>query len=165
MILIALGGNIASVAGDARQTLASALAVMPEYGIVPQQVSPFYRTAPVPASDQPWFVNAVARVATALNPPALLQSLLQLEARFGRQRGQNGATANAPRTLDLDLLDFNGLVQNTPTLHLPHPRLHQRAFVLIPLHAIAPDWQHPVTHQPLATLLAALTPQGVEKLG
>src|SRR5205085_3008014 len=96
--------------------------------------------------------NAVAAVATALEPAALLDRLLALEARFGRIRG----APNADRTLDLDLLDFDGRQLQTEILVLPHPRLHQRRFVLAPLCELAPEWRHPVLGLTAAALLARL---------
>ena len=93
----------------------------------------------MPRSDQPWFVNAVAAVATDLAASDLLQLLHAVEAQFGRVRGM----PNAARTLDLDLLDYDGRAADGLELTLPHPRLHQRRFVLLPLAEIAPDWRHP----------------------
>ena len=93
----------------------------------------------MPVSDQPWFVNGVARVETTLDPTALLSLLRRLEQEFGRQR----SVRNAARTLDLDIIDYDGKVENTPELTLPHPRMQDRAFVLLPLAEIAPGWRHP----------------------
>jgi len=141
VILIALGANLPSRAGPPAATLAAALAELEREGVRIEKVSRLYRTAPVPASDQPDYVNAVAIVTTTLDPKALLLLLHRIEARFGRARG----APNAARTLDLDLLDYDGSVadgRDGPVL--PHPRLHERAFVLVPLAEIAPDWRHPV---------------------
>ncbi|HUK60548.1 MAG TPA: 2-amino-4-hydroxy-6-hydroxymethyldihydropteridine diphosphokinase [Stellaceae bacterium] len=141
MILIALGANLPSRAGPPAATLAAALAELETEGVRVEKVSRLYRTAPVPASDQPDYINAVAIVTTALDPKALLLLLHRIEARFGRVRGAR----NAARTLDLDLLDYDGSVadgRDGPVL--PHLRLHERAFVLVPLAETAPDWRHPV---------------------
>jgi 2-amino-4-hydroxy-6-hydroxymethyldihydropteridine diphosphokinase len=114
--------------------------------------SAWYRTAPVPASGQPWFVNLVVRVATALPPEALLAEMQRIEREIGRLRGAR----NAARIVDLDLLDYDGRRLETATLTLPHPRLAERAFVLVPLRDVAPDWRHPVSGLALSELLARL---------
>jgi 2-amino-4-hydroxy-6-hydroxymethyldihydropteridine diphosphokinase len=160
MILIAMGANLPSVAGPPQQTLEAALAALAEAGIALEQRSAWYRSAPLPAGDQPWYINGVISVATRLAPVELLGVLHRVEARFGRVRRQR----NEPRILDLDLLDYNSkLRQETPVL--PHPRLHERAFVLLPLADIAPDWRHPASGARLAALIAALPPgQVVERL-
>ena len=135
-VFVGLGANL----GDARATLTTAaksLATLPHTQLV--KLSPIWRSAPVNATG-PDFFNAVAELRTALEPEVLLRHLHGLEEEHGRQRPY----ANAPRTLDLDLLLFGARVLNTPTLTLPHPRLHQRAFVLLPLLHLAPDLQHPV---------------------
>jgi 2-amino-4-hydroxy-6-hydroxymethyldihydropteridine diphosphokinase len=153
MILLGIGSNLA--APDHRLPLETALAavgVLPALGIDVTICSPWYESEPVPPSDQPWFVNAVAAVATSLPPEALLDRLLQLEQRFGRRRG----SINAARTLDLDLLDYDGMLIDTTTLALPHPRLHLRRFVLAPLCDIAPGWRHPRFGGTAAELLAGL---------
>src|SRR5262245_43879370 len=131
MILIGLGANLAHPRfGPPRATLEAALQALAARGLVLQARSPWYRTAPIPASDQPWFVNGVAAVATAPAPAALLDLLLGLEAEFGRVRAER----NAPRLLDLDLLAYGELVSGPGEVPvLPHPRLHERAFVLLPL--------------------------------
>jgi len=118
------------------------------------RVSPWYCTAPVPASDQPWYQNAVIEVATDLGPDELLAALHEVEEAFGRVR----TIANAARVIDLDLLDFRGEIapESPGRATLPHPRLAARAFVLRPLADLAPDWRHPVTGQPIQALLAAL---------
>ena len=155
MILIGIGSNLAPPPYSApREVAEAALAALPGAGIDVVAHSSWYFSEPVPVSDQPWFVNAVAAVATGLDAPALLAALLALEGRFGRERGAR----NAARTLDLDLLDYDGFVCATPALVLPHPRLHERRFVLEPLREIAPDWRHPVLGRALGDLLAGLPP-------
>lgn len=129
---IALGANL----GDARETVRQAMAGLdrlPETRLL--RTSSLYLTAPVGLLDQPDFINAVAAVETTLPAAALLQALLEAEQQQGRVR----SIANAPRTLDLDILLYGDLVLDTPALTLPHPRLHLRAFVLEPLAEIAPD--------------------------
>ena len=108
----------------------------------------------MPASDQPWYVNAVAEVASELPADALLAELHAVEAEFGRRR----TVPNAARPIDLDLLDYHGEIAagGPGRATLPHPRMTGRAFVLRPLADLAPDWRHPVTGQPIGELLAAL---------
>jgi 2-amino-4-hydroxy-6-hydroxymethyldihydropteridine diphosphokinase len=123
-------------------------------GVQVLRVSPWYHTAPVPASDQPWYQNAVIEVGTTLGPDKLLATLHEVEEAFGRVR----SVANAARMIDLDLLDFRGeIAPEAPgRATLPHPRLATRGFVLRPLADLAPDWRHPVTGEPIQALLAAL---------
>ena len=162
MILIGIGGNLDSPRfGPPRETLTAALAMLDRESISILARSGLYRSEPVPRSNQPWFVNAVISVATELSASELLAKLQRLEMRFGRVRGER----NAARILDLDLLDYEGAVMHTPTLVLPHPRLHERRFVLVPLVGIAPGWQHPILGVSAAELLARLPPdQQVEPL-
>jgi 2-amino-4-hydroxy-6-hydroxymethyldihydropteridine diphosphokinase len=151
MILIALGGNLPSQAGEPAQTLAAALVSLDQHGVKVCAVSSYYVTAAWPDPSDPPFVNAVARIETSLAPGALMNLLHQTETAFGRVRSKK----NAPRTLDLDLLDYDGRVAHGPPV-LPHPRLTARAFVLAPLADVAPDWRHPVSRQSVRDLLAAL---------
>lgn len=151
MILIALGANLPSPThGAPRNTLEAALAAISESGIEVVSVSNWYATTPVPASDQPHFVNIVAALATDLGSGPLLDMLHRIEESFGRVRGER----NAARVLDIDLIDFEGQI-STDWPVLPHPRMDQRAFVLVPLRDAAPDWRHPVTGLSVAELVAA----------
>jgi len=157
MILIGLGANLASAEfGAPPGSLEAALALIAEHGVRIVARSRWYHSAPVPPSDQPWFVNGVASVETALEPAALLEALHDVEARFGRVRREK----NAARVLDLDLLaydDRESAEGETPIL--PHPRLHERAFVLRPLGEIAPNWRHPRLKRPVEALIAELPPE------
>ncbi|TMJ29043.1 MAG: 2-amino-4-hydroxy-6-hydroxymethyldihydropteridine diphosphokinase [Alphaproteobacteria bacterium] len=163
-IFLGLGANLPHERlGPPRGTLEAALAELGRRGVRTVRVSPWYRTAPVPASDQPWFVNAVAEVASVLPPDALLAELHAVEAAFGRAR----TVPNAARPIDLDLLDYRGEVApgGPGRATLPHPRMTGRAFVLRPLADLAPAWRHPVTGRPIGELLTALpADQGAERL-
>lgn len=155
MAYIGLGANL----GDARATLQAALQALDDQsGGRLLRASSFWRTAPIDAGG-PDYLNAVAVLETALAPEALLDALQAIEQRFGRQR----PFVNAPRTLDLDLLLHGDAVVATPRLTLPHPRLHQRAFVLQPLLEVAPGLQAPGLG-PLAAHLAATAGQRVQRL-
>lgn len=151
MILIALGSNLPSLAGDPSATLRAALMHLAQNGVPQLAVSRFYSTPAWPDPGDPAFVNAVARVMTELSPSELIARLHETETAFGRLRD----TRNAPRTLDLDILDYDGRVEQGPPV-LPHPRMETRAFVLIPLRDVAPDWRHPVSGRSVEELLAAI---------
>jgi len=152
---IALGANL----GDARATVEAALAALerlPATRVVAR--SSLYRSTPLDA-EGPDFVNAVAAVDTELDAPTLLEALHAIEAAHGRKR----PFRNAPRTLDLDLLIFDDLVCASPELTLPHPRLHERAFVVVPLAEIAPQLVAPGL-APLDELRRAVAGQRLDKL-
>ena len=163
-IFIGAGANLPHpIHGAPRQALEAALAELGRRGVSVIRVSPWYRTAPVPASDQPWYVNAVAEVVTTLAPDELLAVLHEVEQSFGRVR----TVANAARMIDLDLLDFRGKTAagGPGRAILPHPRMAARAFVLQPLADLAPAWRHPVSGTPIQALLAALPAgQTIERL-
>jgi len=162
MILIGIGGNLDSARfGPPRDTLSAALVALTAERIRILTRSGWYRTEPVPQSDQPWFVNAVVSLATELSAKDLLTVLQTTERHFGRIRGE----PNGPRILDLDILDYQGEVMNATSLVLPHPRLHERRFVLMPIAEIAPDWRHPILGLTAAQLLARLSSeQQIERL-
>jgi 2-amino-4-hydroxy-6-hydroxymethyldihydropteridine diphosphokinase len=154
MILIALGANLPSRAGAPAATLHAALAELACESVRIAAVSSFYRTAAWPNPSDPSFVNAVARIETQLSSQTLIAQLHDVERSFGRERGAR----NAPRTLDLDLLDYEGRVESGPPV-LPHPRISSRGFVLMPLREVAPDWRHPVSGLAVDALIIALAPQ------
>ncbi|GAA0539060.1 2-amino-4-hydroxy-6-hydroxymethyldihydropteridine diphosphokinase [Rhizomicrobium palustre] len=151
MILIALGANLDSSVGEPHVTLKAALKELAAQSVRVLKVSALYRTPAWPDPADPPYVNAVAEIATERDPASLLTLLHAVEERFGRVR----AHVNGPRTLDLDLLAYDERIE-TDWPVLPHPRLSERAFVLVPLSDIAPDWRHPVSRVPLSQLLSAL---------
>ncbi len=155
MIIIALGANLPDAEGrsplQACLRAVQGLAALPGLRLV--ATSRWYRTAPVPPQPgAPEYINGVVRLEGEAEPAALLAALHALEASAGRQR----TFLNAPRTLDLDLIDLNGLVRDRPDPVLPHPRAHLRRFVLQPLAEVAPGWVHPRLGQTVAALLAGL---------
>lgn len=157
MILIALGANLPDAAGRPPlavcQAAAAALGRLPGLRLV--ALSSWWRSAPVPPSGQPDYINGVARLEGAAEPAALLAALQALEAGAGRVRG----VPNAARPLDLDIIDIDGIVRDAPDPVLPHPRAHLRAFVLCPLAEVAPDWRHPRLGVGVAHLLAGVADQ------
>ena len=154
-VFVGLGANLGDPQATLKHALA-ALAALPQTERVAQ--SSLYRTAPLQASG-PDFINAVAELRTALEPQALLRALQAIESQHGRERPY----LNAPRTLDLDLLLFGQRVVQEPGLEVPHPRLHERAFVLQPLLELAPTLVHPRLGS-LQLLLAATLDQRIERL-
>ena len=153
---VALGANLEDPAAQVRAAL-EALAALPGVRLI--RASSLYRTAPVGVTGQPDYINAVAEVCTDLPPGELLAALFRIEERFGRERHYR----YAPRTLDLDLLLHGDLVLHTQELTLPHPRLHLRAFVLVPLAEIAPDLRLPGRGS-VAAWLPAVASQRIERL-
>ena len=152
---IALGANLPSPAGSPSQTLDAAIARLSELGHITSQ-SPYYITEPVGFADQPSFLNAAVALETTLDPQSLLDHLLQIERSLGRDRTH--IIPNGPRTLDLDILLYGGQIIHSPGLVIPHPRMAERAFVLTPLAAIAPNTIHPVLLRTMSQLLKDLSP-------
>jgi 2-amino-4-hydroxy-6-hydroxymethyldihydropteridine diphosphokinase len=153
---VGLGANLDNPLQQVRQAISELDAI--EHTRV-LAASSLYRSAPVGYADQPDFINAVAKLQTGLSPRRLLDALHVIENRHGRRR----SVRNAPRTLDLDLLLYGALVVREEDLILPHPRMHERAFVLLPLAEIAADASLP-GYPPLAQLLAQVDRSGVNKL-
>ena len=153
---IALGSNL----GDSQKTLESALVALDQTPEITWQArSHWYITAPV-GPPQPDFLNGCALLLTTLTPQALLATLLEIEQQFGRVRQERWG----PRSLDLDLLLFDDLILETNSLTLPHPHMTERAFVLVPLAEIAPDWVEPVSGKAIADLVQAVDCSGVRRL-
>jgi 2-amino-4-hydroxy-6-hydroxymethyldihydropteridine diphosphokinase len=157
-ILIGLGANLPSPRyGPPVATLEAALSALADRGLQVVARSGWWESAPVPASDQPWYVNGVIEVRTKLGPEDLLALLHGVEADFGRIR----TVPNAPRVLDLDLLAYGSLLRSGPEPPLlPHPRLAERAFVLRPLAQIRANWRHPATNLTVAEMIARLPAGG-----
>ncbi len=156
-VFIGLGSNLDDPDWQIQQAMRE-IDEIPDTGLV--RLSSHYQTAPVGLVDQPPFVNAVVQVETILSPHELLHHLAEIEQRHGRVRGEK----NGPRTLDLDILLFNDWRIDDAQLVLPHPRMHERAFVLVPLVEIAPDAQIPGRGY-ARELLAGMDRRGVHRLG
>lgn len=164
MIVLSYGANLPGPMGPPRKSLVAALEALEAAEVRVTARSPLYRTAPVPPSGQPDFFNGVALLETELAPEALMDVCHAIERRFGRARRERWAA----RTLDLDVVDYHGFVtfngwsggrrapEDPRALCLPHPRAHERAFVLAPLAVVAPGWRHPVFGFGAAALLARL---------
>lgn len=155
MILIGLGANLDSVYGAPEQSLKACVRLLEEHKMKVLEFSSIWISAPVPVSDQPWYHNAVCSVGTSLSAQEILAVLSKIEKSAGRERH----TRNEARVLDLDLLIFHDEIIEAENLIVPHPRMHERAFVLYPLHEIAPNWIHPVLDQSLDQMIKAM-PQG-----
>jgi 2-amino-4-hydroxy-6-hydroxymethyldihydropteridine diphosphokinase len=153
---IALGSNL----GDSLATLEAALLALDEHAdIALVSHSSWYKTRPI-GPPQPDYLNACALLQTPLEPLPLLEQLLAIESRFGRVRGERWG----PRSLDLDILLYGDQRVDTDRLQIPHPRMRERAFVLVPLAEIAADWVEPVSGLSIAALCEALDASGVELL-
>ena len=159
---IGMGANLASHDSSPEATLVAAAERLTSLGHIVARSS-LYSTAPVGFADQPRFLNAVIALETGLAPRTLLQRLLAIEKDFGRDRSVG--IPNGPRTLDLDILLFGDLVLHEAHLQIPHPRLAERAFVLVPLNEIAPDALDPRSGLSISQLLAALLAQSPQEAG
>ena len=150
-VIVALGASLPDGYPSLEALLEAALVELGARGVRVLVRSCWWRSAAWPDPAEPEYRNGVALVETALGPEALMAALLSVETGFRRERGAR----NAPRTLDLDLIAYGRTVVDTPDLTLPHPRAHQRRFVMGPLAQIAPDWRHPVSGQTAAQLAAS----------
>ncbi len=152
MIYLGLGANVPGKYGPPEKAIQAALDEIgadPEIEVV--AASSIWHSAPVPLSNQPWFANAVCAVKTYLPPGALLARLKKIEQNAGREERER----NAPRVLDLDIIAYGKFIAMDAPI-LPHPRMHERAFVLYPLQEITPDWLHPALEIPLSELIETL---------
>ena len=158
-IYLGIGANLVPDGfTTAQEGCLAAIDSLSEEAIEVVAVSPWYKSAPVPISDQPWFFNAVVEISTALAPEEVIAILHHREARFGRVRVER----NEARVLDIDIVDFASRVMDG-NLVLPHPRMHERAFVLRPLADLAPNWTHPISGIHIADLIKNVDPdQDVE---
>jgi 2-amino-4-hydroxy-6-hydroxymethyldihydropteridine diphosphokinase len=161
-IFIAIGANLPDGAGRSPlqicESAATDICTLPGLGSCVR--SRWFSSAPIPLSDQPRYINGVIRTEGKIDPDALLFALQAIETKAGRVR----SVTNAARTLDLDIIDMAGLVRAAPDPILPHPRAHERAFVLFPLRDVAPDWVHPQSLLTLKELLGLLPPQDISPL-
>ena len=160
-ILLALGANVAGRWGRPRESLTRALSELQNHGVQIAGVSNYYTTEPLSDAPQPRYLNAVVAAQTHLAPGTLLRLLKQLE----RSAGRRATRAGSQRPLDIDILDYGGRRISWPVrrrersrLILPHPEMHARAFVLVPLRDVAPHWRHPVLGVQVNRLLAQLAP-------
>lgn len=164
-IFVAIGANLPSPRfGAPPASFAAALDLLRSRGVEVLAVSRWYRSPPLPPSPQPHYINGVIEVRFDRSPGDLLSLLQQVERMFGRVRGER----NAARSLDLDLLAYGGdvIAGGAGGLEVPHPRLSQRSFVLLPWAELSPAWRHPVTGLTVAEMIARLPPgQEIELLG
>ncbi len=163
MILIGLGANLPTrTYGPPRATLGAALCLLEEQGYEVCERSPWYESAPVPISDQPWFVNGVCQINTREPAEKIIKVLLGLENRIGRVRTYQ----NAARIIDLDLLAYDNDIitaNEDSDLSVPHPRMYGRSFVMLPLADIAPNWIDPVSGRHVNAIVADLSEEQVAK--
>jgi len=159
---VAIGANLPGLDGSSPYAVcARAITEIAALPYVERVVrSRFFSSAPIPAGDQPRYLNAVLRLHGTVTPERLLADLQAIETRFGRVR----SVANAPRILDLDIVDSEGARRDKPDPILPHPRAHLRAFVLLPLRDVAPAWVHPGLAQSIGSLIASLPAQDIHPL-
>jgi 2-amino-4-hydroxy-6-hydroxymethyldihydropteridine diphosphokinase len=155
-VYLGLGANV----GDRLANLRTALARLQTLARL-EDVSPLYETEPQGVTDQPPFLNAVCRITTGLEPPDLLRFLQNLEREIGRRPG---GQRWGPRPIDLDILLYDERVVDTPELKIPHPRLAERAFVLVPLCDLAPALRHPLLGKTMRELLASVEERGVKEI-
>jgi 2-amino-4-hydroxy-6-hydroxymethyldihydropteridine diphosphokinase len=153
-VYLALGTNLGDRTANLKQAIAS---LTPQLEV--KAKSGIYETPPWGFEDQPKFLNQVLKAKTYLDPEPLLKHLKRLEVALGRKE----SFPNGPRLIDIDILFYDDRAINTPSLVIPHPRLHERAFVLLPLMDIAPDLKHPVTQKSVREMAEQINTAGIEK--
>jgi 2-amino-4-hydroxy-6-hydroxymethyldihydropteridine diphosphokinase len=153
VVFLSLGSNV----GDREANLRTAIAALPDVGVVVQKISPIYETEPVDLLEQPWFLNCVVEGETVVPPLELLRALREIEQRMGSKK----LVARGPRLIDLDILLYGSQTIETPELLVPHPRMLSRRFVLEPLAEIAPDARHPSWSANAGDLLAACADRSI----
>jgi 2-amino-4-hydroxy-6-hydroxymethyldihydropteridine diphosphokinase len=154
IVYLALGSNLGDRSANLKQAIA---ALTPQLEV--KAKSQVYETPPWGIEDQPKFLNQVVKAKTYLEPEQLLKHLKRLEVALGRKE----SIPNGPRLIDIDILFYDDVVLNTPALVIPHPRLHERGFVLLPLMDIAPDLVHPVSKQSVREMATVSNVEGIEK--
>jgi 2-amino-4-hydroxy-6-hydroxymethyldihydropteridine diphosphokinase len=155
-VYLALGSNL----GDRRANIESALKRLDESGVRVRQVSSLYRTEPVGYTAQPWFVNCAAEVGTDLMPLQLVRRCQAIQREMGRRPGPR----NGPRLIDIDVLLYENAVVRSAEVTIPHPRMAERRFVLVPLNEIAGDAEHSLTRQTVREMLGSAPPAAVVRL-
>jgi 2-amino-4-hydroxy-6-hydroxymethyldihydropteridine diphosphokinase len=156
-VYLSLGSNI----GDREANLRAAIERLTAAAVEVRRQSRIYETEPVGFADQRWFLNMAVEAATGLFPLQLLTRIGKIEQALGRVR----TIPNGPRTIDIDILLYGSTVMSTARLEIPHPRMHQRRFVLAPMVDLAPDLRHPQTHQTMRQLLDAAPPEVIRVVG
>jgi 2-amino-4-hydroxy-6-hydroxymethyldihydropteridine diphosphokinase len=152
-VFLSLGSNV----GDRQENLRTAIAALPGAGVEVKRVSSIYETEPVDLLEQPWFLNCVVQGETAVPAVELLRVLREVERRMGSKK----LIARGPRLIDIDILLYGQQTIDAPNLQVPHPRMHLRRFVLVPLVELAPDVRHPSWRGTAAELLAATEDKSV----
>tara|TARA_B100000035_G_scaffold156692_1_gene133447 strand:- start:308 stop:793 length:486 start_codon:yes stop_codon:yes gene_type:complete len=160
MILVAIGSNLNSKSfGSPEQNCNAAIEILRKYFEVTQSSS-FYKTEPIPKSEQPWFVNCIVNIKSKISPSRILDTLLEIELQFGRKRNRK----NEARVIDLDLIAYNNLIVKSLKLTLPHPRMHLRKFVIQPICDINKNWIHPISKKKAFEILKELANQKISNI-
>jgi 2-amino-4-hydroxy-6-hydroxymethyldihydropteridine diphosphokinase len=157
-VYLSLGSNL----GDRAGNIARAIALLDERSVRVMRRSSLYETEPMDVRDGGWFLNCAVEAKTELPPAELMKALLEIERSLGRERLAHGATGpKESRTIDIDILLYGSSAVHAPQIKIPHPRMAERRFVLVPLAEIAPQARHPVRAQTIGELLAATTDRSV----